>query len=175
MTDYIGKKIRKARKAAGLTQAQLAEKSGVAAITIHQYEAGKRQPRIKQLADITAALNLSVDSLITFEDEVTPGVKDYVPREALIALARPGTFATSCDGATRQEDAVPVRVIQGVPAANVVEARRGRWIKVHDEVCYWLACSACGEKSPKRYGTDYYTNYCPNCGAKMSVSVEEEE
>lgn len=72
---FVGKKIRAARKAAGLTQAQLAEKSGVAAITIHQYEAGKRQPRMKQLADIAAALNMSVDSLITFEDEVAPGVK----------------------------------------------------------------------------------------------------
>ena len=51
-------------------------------------------------------------------------MKDYVSREALIALARPGTFATSCDGADRQEDAVPVRVIQGVPAAGVVEMRR---------------------------------------------------
>ena len=52
---------------------------------------------------------------------------DYVPREALIALARPGAFTTSCDGATRQEDAVPVRVIRGVPAADVVEVR---WLPV---------------------------------------------
>lgn len=171
MTDYIGKKIRKARKAAGLTQAQLAEKSGVAAITIHQYEAGKRQPRIKQLADITAALNLSVDSLITFEDEVTPGVKDYVPREALIALARPGTFATSCDGAVRQEDAVPVRVIQGVPAADVRPAAVGKW--VYDHWCEFK-CSNCGawSKSEPYRGME---NFCPNCGAKMSGGTEEEK
>ena len=57
--------------------------------------------------------------------------------------------------------------IKTIPAAEVVEVRHGEWVKVHDEVCYWLACSVCGEEIPKRFGTDYYTNYCPNCGAKM--------
>ena len=56
----IGECIAIARKAAGLTQAQLAEKSGVAAITIHQYEHGKRQPRLDMLGKIARALNTSV-------------------------------------------------------------------------------------------------------------------
>ena len=54
----VGERIRAARKSAGLTQAQLAEKSGVASISIHQYESGKRQPRIEQLKKIAVALGI---------------------------------------------------------------------------------------------------------------------
>lgn len=67
-------------------------------------------------------------------------MKDYVSREALIALARPGTFETSCDGATRREDAVPVRVIQGVPSANVVEVVRCHEC-VHHVGCGYYFCN----------------------------------
>lgn len=64
--------------------------------------------------------------------------------------------------------AISLTAINAIPAADVVEVRHGQWTKCHDELCYWLACSVCGEKIPKRFGTDYYTNYCPNCGAKMT-------
>ena len=53
-----------------LTQAQLAEKSGVAAISIHQYESGKREPRIEQLHRIARALNISISALLD-ENEMT--------------------------------------------------------------------------------------------------------
>lgn len=69
-----GKRIRQARKNAKLTQAQLAEKSGVAAISIHQYESGKRQPRMEQLKAIADALGISVESLITEEKQIAPGL-----------------------------------------------------------------------------------------------------
>lgn len=51
----IGNRIKAARKSKGWTQAQLAEKSGVATITISQYETGKRQPRtaiLEAIADV---------------------------------------------------------------------------------------------------------------------------
>ena len=69
----IGERIKAARKAAKLTQAALAEKSGVAAISIHQYESGKREPRTEQLQLIAKALNMSVDDLISEETEIIPG------------------------------------------------------------------------------------------------------
>lgn len=64
----IGEQIRTARKKAGLTQAQLAEKSGVAAISIHQYEAGKREPRLEQLLRLAPVLNVSMSYLLEAED-----------------------------------------------------------------------------------------------------------
>lgn len=56
----LGQKIRQARKEAGLTQAQLAEKCGLAAITIQQYERDKREPRMEQLVAIMDALHVSM-------------------------------------------------------------------------------------------------------------------
>lgn len=66
----VGERIREVRKSRKLTQAQLAEKSGVAAISIHQYESGKRFPQLAQLIRIAAALGVNWNSLVT-EDERT--------------------------------------------------------------------------------------------------------
>lgn len=59
----IGDNIRQARKTSGFTQEQLAAKSGVATVTIRQYEGGKRQPRIEQLTAIANALSVPLQSL----------------------------------------------------------------------------------------------------------------
>lgn len=56
----VGERLRETRKRAGLTQAELAEKSGVAAISIHQYESGKRRPQLEQLGKIAIALQTTV-------------------------------------------------------------------------------------------------------------------
>ena len=57
----IGKKIKKYRKEAGLTQKQLAEKIGRKEITIRKYESGEREPRISIINDICEALNIPID------------------------------------------------------------------------------------------------------------------
>ena len=64
----IGQRIKAARKAIGLTQDQLAQKSGVATITIRQYETGKRQPRLEQLQKIADALDVSISYLLGIVD-----------------------------------------------------------------------------------------------------------
>ena len=65
-----GDRIRDARKAAGLTQEQLAQKCGVATITIRQYESGKRQPRLAQFRDIAAATETPIQKLLAMPDEL---------------------------------------------------------------------------------------------------------
>ena len=59
----IGENIKKARQKAHLTQKALAEKSGVATITIQQYESGKRTPNLKQLLKITDALGILLETI----------------------------------------------------------------------------------------------------------------
>lgn len=61
----IGENIRQARKRAGLTQKQLAEKSGVATITLQQYERGVREPKLDTIAKIARAMNLFASDLIS--------------------------------------------------------------------------------------------------------------
>ena len=68
MTPEIGKRIRIAREARGLTQAQVATAMGVSRVTVTQWEIGKHVPkghRWKVLADL---LGLSADDLLD-----TPG------------------------------------------------------------------------------------------------------
>lgn len=51
------------------------------------------------------------------------------------------------------------------------QQKNGRWEKAFDEHSYWYRCSCCGEKIPKNYwGHDYFSPYCPECGAKMQES-----
>ena len=65
----VGEHIRKIRKSKGLTQVQLAEKSGVAMISIHQYETGKRAPRLEQLVYIASALEIDPSEFAAFASE----------------------------------------------------------------------------------------------------------
>ncbi len=62
----IGAKIKEVRTHFGLTQKKLAEKSGLAEITIRQYENGKREPKIEALLKIANALDVAV---VVFLDE----------------------------------------------------------------------------------------------------------
>ena len=55
--------IKKARMEAGLTQAELASRCGLATITIRQYESGKREPRTEKLRTIARELGIPVSRL----------------------------------------------------------------------------------------------------------------
>lgn len=63
-TSNIGENIRKFRKKANLTQKELAEKCGLAEITIRQYETGKREPRFNQQKLICSALGITLSDLL---------------------------------------------------------------------------------------------------------------
>ncbi|NCC16342.1 MAG: XRE family transcriptional regulator [Clostridia bacterium] len=66
----IGENIKKYRKQAKMTQAQLAEKVGVAPGTIQQYELGKRTPGHTTLEKIAEKLKIDVVSLKVSEEEI---------------------------------------------------------------------------------------------------------
>ena len=53
------------------------------------------------------------------------------------------------------------------------QQKTGHWKKSHDDIMQWWACSECGKPCPKgTYGGDFFSDYCPNCGAKMEESEE---
>lgn len=66
----IGDNIRNIRKEKGYTQKHLAELSGIATITLQQYELGKREPKIEQLLKLSNALQIDINSLL--EDTDSP-------------------------------------------------------------------------------------------------------
>lgn len=60
----VGEKIRKARKQKKMTQNTLAGLTGLAAITIRQYEANKYIPKIENLSKIARALDTSLSEFL---------------------------------------------------------------------------------------------------------------
>lgn len=59
--NTIGGKIKALRRARGLTQAQLAEKSQIVKNSISRYERNENKPQAKNLEAIAEALGVSVD------------------------------------------------------------------------------------------------------------------
>ena len=60
----IGERIKAVRKESKLTQKQLANKVGVAEITIRQYESNKREPSFGQLQKIATCFNKDIGYFI---------------------------------------------------------------------------------------------------------------
>lgn len=62
----IGATMRELRKAKGLTQVQVAEEAGISVNSLRLYEAGKRQPNIKQIKAIFKALD---EKIVLLDDD----------------------------------------------------------------------------------------------------------
>jgi hypothetical protein len=58
--------------------------------------------------------------------------------------------------------------LKSFPAADVVEVRHGEW---KETPTGWIYCSVCGSEPPEE--SNYKSNYCPNCGAKMDGGVND--
>lgn len=70
----IGEKIREARKSAGLTQEQMAEKLMVSRQAITKWEADKGIPDVDNLKVISSLLNVSLDYLLDNGQELNKSV-----------------------------------------------------------------------------------------------------
>lgn len=68
MSDFQTR-LKDERKARGLTQAQMADLLSIKRSTYSLYESGKRQPRVKQLQEIAAILNIPISALINNASE----------------------------------------------------------------------------------------------------------
>ena len=60
----IGRRIREARRACGMTQVQLAEAAGISATHLGDIETGRSSFTVDVLLKIVRALNVSADSLL---------------------------------------------------------------------------------------------------------------
>ncbi|MGD9667793.1 MAG: helix-turn-helix domain-containing protein [Hyphomicrobiaceae bacterium] len=60
-----GQRLRDLREAAGLSQAKLAELTGVTRNAVSQWEAGETQPSTRRLAKLSKALRVPIDEIMT--------------------------------------------------------------------------------------------------------------
>ena len=67
----IGQIIRKYRKSKNMTQEEMAERLGVTAPAVNKWERGNSLPDITLLAPIARLLGLSLDTLLTFQGDLT--------------------------------------------------------------------------------------------------------
>ena len=87
---------------------------------------------------------------------------EYISKE--VAIEKTEAF---CDVfVTKWTDEKVLAWIRNLPAADVVEVKRGRWVKDCDGDEY---CEHCSRYMPVREvtGDPSATNFCPNCGADM--------
>lgn len=69
----IGQVIRKYRKMKNMTQEEMASRLGVTAPAVNKWENGNSMPDITLLAPIARLLGISVDTLLTFQGDLTEG------------------------------------------------------------------------------------------------------
>lgn len=65
----FGKRLKKIRKEAGITQKELADKIGVSRTTIAGYETEGKEPSYDNLIKIARALNCSLDVLLDYQNK----------------------------------------------------------------------------------------------------------
>ena len=82
----VAENIRALRKEKGFTQKVLSEKSGIAEITIRQYEAGKYIPKYDNALKLATALEVSVHKILDYDDAV-----GYYDSSGMIRYTRAGT------------------------------------------------------------------------------------
>ncbi len=64
MGSNLGRNLRHARDQLGLTQEQVAERSGVHATEVSRIEAGKRDPRVSTMERLAKALGVPPSDLL---------------------------------------------------------------------------------------------------------------
>jgi transcriptional regulator with XRE-family HTH domain len=67
-SQIFGRRLRELRVAAGLTQKQLAERSGTSSAAISNFEAGNNSPTLGTLVRLAHAIECNVSELVTVLD-----------------------------------------------------------------------------------------------------------
>lgn len=77
----IAKVIREYRKKAGMTQEEMAKRLGVTTPAVNKWENGNSKPDIELLAPIARLLHISLDTLLSFHEELQPSEINEIIRE----------------------------------------------------------------------------------------------
>jgi hypothetical protein len=95
---------------------------------------------------------------------------EYIKREALFNFADKAEKKYQHTAIRKMLDMKGLRYLaQLIPAADVVEVKRGRWEESDDGDR--VVCSVCREDFCNIYLEVDRFKYCPSCGAKMDGGV----
>lgn len=123
----IKDKIREARKRAGMTQEQLANKAGMKKQEISRYERGDRTPKLENLSRIASALEVPIEYFLELQVFDTPE-QFNAKRQEIIDSMEPDdagvTFTRLPDGTT-----IAVRSDQQDLVEKQIAEKRKEYIK----------------------------------------------
>lgn len=87
LREQVGALIRHHRDRAGLTQADLAEKAGIASETVSRIERGSLAPSFETLADFATALGVDVRDFFEIADQAVRERRDDPLMRLIVRLA----------------------------------------------------------------------------------------
>lgn len=88
---HLGKKLKELRRIQGLTQRELARRTGLHITTIANYEINRREPKANQLKVLAEALGVDMDKLLTTKISNEDGrgsIRRYLIAEAVVKLPK---------------------------------------------------------------------------------------
>ncbi len=103
----IGSKIKAARKAAHMGQAELGEAIGIGKSSISEWESGKRSPDIDKVKDIAKVLNVTPTYLMGWKEEAAPArpaLPDAIPYTPMPLVRVAGAVRCGPGGLAIEED-----------------------------------------------------------------------
>lgn len=83
-------RLTQARKAARLTQAQLAERAGLSRMTVQRLEGGNLDPRLSTLQELTRVLGMELHAVHTVHAAQQPMQAEVPPHHSAAAPAMDG-------------------------------------------------------------------------------------
>ena len=89
---------------------------------------------------------------------------EYIKRDTAIRAVMAAKWVDGSDGAMAME------IVASPPAADVAPVVHGRWIQVDSTKCRCSHCDIIAFIALYPHGDK---NFCPNCGAKMDMEVED--
>ena len=101
----VAEKLRRLGEAAGLTQEQMAERSGITLWTIRGYEQGRREPNWKGVLSLAKALNVAAE-VFSECDETTTDELSARPRGR---PSRPETTTGTVSNHSEPKDMPPAQ------------------------------------------------------------------
>jgi transcriptional regulator with XRE-family HTH domain len=87
---HVARALRDHRRAAGMTQSELAERAGLAFETVSRLESGREPPSLRSIVAMAEALGTSLDAIVTPGDEPPKVASNDLPIEMrrLISASR---------------------------------------------------------------------------------------
>ncbi len=160
----FGEKLKKARKEAGLSQEQLAEKLIVSRSAIAKWESDKGLPDIHNLKAIAQLLNISVDELLDENETLT-----FRELKEPISL---GDYEMT--GKCRnQKDAAVLTKFPGASAVTVL--LREKKLSPLEHILEWTIMPAFGLFQAVDQYNDKNEWYLVECGGKQYLAAVSEE